>query len=99
MLQPTLAQQPYVLQQKLAVNCVQCHANAETGAPLMGDIQAWQPILQQDKQQVLRNIYLGKNGMPPLGYCSSCSAIDFVQLTRLMAGQPDNSDTKISGGW
>ena len=96
---PAAAQDSAVLNQKLEVNCVQCHADPATGAPLMGDISRWRQILQQDKQQVLRNIYLGKNGMPPLGYCSSCSAVDFVQLTRLMAGQPDNSDTELSGGW
>lgn len=89
-----------LLYQKLAVNCVQCHANPETGAPLMGNAEQWEPVLKQDKQQVLKNIYLGKNRMPPLGYCSSCTEQDFIYLTRIMAAQPLNGGQEtLTGGW
>jgi len=79
------------LYEKLAVNCVQCHANPETGAPLMGDTEQWGDVIAKDKETVLRNIYLGKGGMPPLGYCSSCSTDDFLKLTKIMMGLPISS--------
>lgn len=71
---------------QLAINCVQCHADPSTNAPLIGDTKEWSHILLQGKETVLNNLYLGKKGMPPLGYCSSCSQEDFITLIKLMAG-------------
>lgn len=71
---------------QLAVNCVQCHADPSTHAPLIGDEGSWKSVLAQGKETILKNIYLGKKGMPPLGYCSSCSEEDFLILIEIMAG-------------
>ncbi len=71
---------------QLAVNCLQCHADPSTKAPLIGDSDHWSSILEQGKEVVLKHVYLGLNGMPPLGYCSSCSQQDFINLIKLMAG-------------
>lgn len=72
--------------QQLAVNCVQCHSDPTTQAPLIGDTKRWATILKQGRDVVLSNLYLGYKGMPPLGYCSSCSQQDFVNLIKIMAG-------------
>ena len=71
----------------LTVNCLQCHANAHTGAPVMGDPKTWQPILAQGKQQILTHVVEGLRGMPPLGYCSACSEDDLVTLSEILAGE------------
>lgn len=71
-----------------AVNCTQCHARAETGAPQVGDADAWRPRLAQGEDRLLANVVLGKNGMPPLGYCSACSEADLRALIRFLARQP-----------
>lgn len=73
--------------QLLTVNCLQCHANAHTGAPVMGDLKAWQPILAQGKQQIMTHVVEGLAGMPPLGYCSACSEADLITLSEVLAGQ------------
>lgn len=80
------------LYKKLEVNCLQCHVNPSTKAPLIGDKAAWHPIVSRSKRDLLNNIYQGKAGMPPLGYCSSCTSDDFLNLTNIMAGLPVVSD-------
>lgn len=71
----------------LTVNCLQCHVNADTGAPVMGDQDAWRPILAQGKQQIMTHVVEGLRGMPPLGYCSACTEADLVTLSEALAGQ------------
>ena len=71
----------------LTVNCLQCHANVHTGAPLMRDAEAWKPILAQGKQQIMTHVVEGLRGMPPLGYCYACDERDLVALTEMVIGQ------------
>ncbi len=71
---------------QLTVNCIQCHASVRTGAPLMGDPSDWKPIMEKGIEQVIINVIQGFKGMPPRGYCSSCSEQDFIELVKLMAG-------------
>lgn len=82
---------------QLAVNCTQCHADPSSNAPLIGNTEQWSDILQQDKEEILKNIYLGKNGMPPLGYCSSCTEEDFIALIQLMAGPDATKHFDLNG--
>jgi len=71
---------------QLKINCVQCHADSSTNAPLIGDTKRWIDIFKKGKIEILKSVYLGKKGMPPLGYCSSCSQQDFINLIQLMSG-------------
>ena len=71
---------------QLTVNCVQCHAVPSTGAPIMGDTAKWKSIFQKGKDTVFRNVVYGINGMPPRGYCSSCSEKDLRELIHLISG-------------
>ena len=73
----------------LTNNCLQCHANVESTAPLMGVIEDWQTVIAQGEETTMKNVVLGIRGMPPLGYCSACSEDDLRELTRLVAGFAD----------
>jgi cytochrome c5 len=76
------ARQMQLLQQ----NCVQCHATETAGAPLIGRRDDWRDALVRGEEAMLVNTVQGLRGMPPLGYCSSCSEADFRALIRFMAG-------------
>ncbi len=69
-----------------ANNCVQCHVNPETGAPLAGVASDWSEALSRGEEAMLRNVVEGRGGMPPLGYCSACDETDFRVLIRLLTG-------------
>lgn len=69
-----------------AANCAQCHARADTGAPLAGDAKAWAARLADGEDAVLQRAVVGVRGMPPLGYCGACTEADLRTLTRFMAG-------------
>lgn len=70
----------------VATKCVQCHATADSTAPLMGNKEDWVEVLKNGEEKMMRNVILGKGGMPPLGYCSACSEEDLLAISRLMAG-------------
>jgi cytochrome c5 len=72
----------------MAANCLQCHARAETGAPQMGDADAWRVRLEAGEDALLGNTIAGVRGMPPLGYCSACDEADFRALIGLLVGRP-----------
>jgi cytochrome c5 len=81
---------PDARQIKLLTNsCLQCHANVESTAPLMGIAEDWQAVIAQGEETTMKNVVLGIRGMPPLGYCSACSEQDLRELTRLVAGFPN----------
>lgn len=71
---------------QLTVNCLQCHADPRTEAPLMGNPNDWQPVIKKGLNQVTQNVIHGINGMPPAGYCSSCSEQDLLALIKLISG-------------
>ncbi|MFT5573855.1 MAG: cytochrome c5 [Cryomorphaceae bacterium] len=73
----------------LSNNCLQCHVDPESTAPIMGVAKDWEAVLKQGEQETLRNVVLGIGGMPPLGYCSACSEHDLRELVRLIAGFQD----------
>lgn len=70
-------------------NCAQCHARQETGAPFIGVEEDWREAVARGEDAMLINVVLGLRGMPPLGYCSSCTEQDFRVLIRMLAGLPD----------
>jgi cytochrome c5 len=75
--------------QLLANNCVQCHARANIGAPLMGNPDDWKERGKLGEEKLLANVIYGVRGMPPFGYCSACSEQDLRALIRFMANLPD----------
>ena len=73
--------------QLFANNCIQCHVNSATGAPLSGVGKDWQQVISQDAAAILKNVIEGLRGIPPLGYCSACSEQDFKVLINFMAAK------------
>lgn len=66
-------------------SCRNCHVNDATGAPLTGDIAAWQPRMEQGMDTVLQHVIDGYGGMPPLGLCFECDEQQFIALIQFMA--------------
>ena len=83
--------------QLLANNCVQCHARAEIGAPIMGNSADWKERSKQGEEKILMNVVVGLRGMPPLGYCSACDEQDFRALIRFMANLPESGKNAAKG--
>ncbi|WP_095079340.1 c-type cytochrome [Pseudomonas sp. Irchel s3h17] len=69
-------------------SCKLCHANPASGAPLTGDLPAWQPRIAQGADTLLDHTINGHNGMPPMGMCMQCSESEFLALIGFMSGQP-----------
>jgi cytochrome c5 len=74
--------------QLFAHNCVQCHAQPDVSAPMMGREEDWQPRRAQGEELLLRHVVEGIRGMPPLGYCAACTEEDLRVMTRMLAGLP-----------
>lgn len=68
-------------------SCKLCHANPASGAPLTGDVLAWQPRIVQGADTLLDHTINGHNAMPPMGMCVQCSEQDFLALISFMSGQ------------
>lgn len=66
-------------------SCALCHIRGEGGAPRMGNAEEWQPRLEQGMSVLLKHTLEGFNNMPPLGYCMSCEADDFVRMIHFMS--------------
>lgn len=66
-------------------SCRSCHTVAATGAPLTGDVPAWDTRLEKGADVLLENVINGFGGMPPFGMCMDCDADQFDALIQFMA--------------
>lgn len=66
-------------------SCQNCHGVQGTGAPFVGDTQAWSKILEKGFESTLSNSINGFGGMPPNGQCFECSPDQMSQLLRYMS--------------
>jgi cytochrome c5 len=66
-------------------SCRSCHTITATGSPLTGDTAAWQPRLDKGMNTLVDNVVNGFGGMPPLGLCMDCDAVQFEALILFMA--------------
>jgi cytochrome c5 len=66
-------------------SCKTCHADPATGAPLVGDAEAWAPRLAQGPDVLLASVISSKNAMPAGGQCFACTPDDFKALTKFMS--------------
>ena len=81
------AEQSPEVMEKWARNCALCHVNGEGGAPVMGDVESWQPRLERGNAMLYTHTLEGFNRMPPLGYCMDCTGEDFAAMINLLAGR------------
>jgi cytochrome c5 len=66
-------------------SCRNCHTVAATGAPLTGDVAAWEPRMNKGMDSLIDNVINGFGGMPPFGLCMDCDAQQFDALIHFMA--------------
>ena len=74
------------------VTCAACHVRPDTGAPLVGQADAWGS--ERGLETLLRNTVDGVGRMPPLGGCGACSEADLRALIRFMAGIAEPESTR-----
>ena len=68
-------------------NCFACHGTGAAGAPLLGEVEAWEEILNKGIDVVMANVINGLNAMPARGLCASCSDDDLKSVVDYMISQ------------
>jgi cytochrome c5 len=61
-------------------SCQLCHAQRGSGAPLVGDAEAWAPRARRGEAALLASVVQGLGTMPPRGLCPDCSNTDLQRL-------------------
>ncbi len=77
------------LAEKYGRSCRTCHVNPESGAPLTGDVPAWNARFVQGGATIAAHTREGIRAMPPRGQCFDCSEDDLWKLTLFMAQRAD----------
>jgi cytochrome c5 len=73
-------------------NCTSCHTSGEHGAPKFGDMNAWQPTIDEGFMAAYENIVTGKQGHPKLAGCDNCSDAEIkAALKYLMQSNSKNN--------
>jgi cytochrome c5 len=68
-------------------SCATCHDKGQLGAPVLGDRQQWNALLQRNFDVLLHNTLQGYNGMPAKGGCTSCTGEEVIAAVKYMAEQ------------
>ena len=64
--------------------CISCHNPGISGAPRLGDIDAWQPRAAKGREALVLSTVNGLNAMPAKGMCWRCTdeelglAVDYM---------------------
>jgi cytochrome c5 len=67
--------------------CGTCHGAGVAGAPVLGDVAAWEPRLAQGMDTLWDHTLNGIGAMPPKGTCMTCSDDDLRSVLDYMVGQ------------
>ncbi|VAY87772.1 Sulfite dehydrogenase cytochrome subunit SoxD [hydrothermal vent metagenome] len=65
-------------------SCSACHANAAIGAPVVGNKEAWNSVMEKGIEKVYHNAINGINGMPPKGGNMSLSDAQVKEIIDYM---------------
>ena len=63
--------------------CSVCHSNAHTGAPIVGDVARWKPLIEQNIDVLVENIVHGYRH-PSKAACNTCSTGDVLAAIKYM---------------
>lgn len=74
-----------------AHSCKACHANPDSGAPLVRDDAAWDPRWAEGEDVLLSHAVLGYQAMPAGGQCATCTTADYRAIIRFMADEERGS--------
>jgi cytochrome c5 len=66
-------------------HCAVCHDKGILDAPILGDQQAWQPLLNKGIATLFINTINGIGNMPRMGSCKSCSQAEIIAAVKYMA--------------
>jgi cytochrome c5 len=67
--------------------CATCHAAGVAGAPVKGDVAAWETRLAKGFDETLATAIKGINAMPAKGLCMDCSDDELSAAIHFMSGQ------------
>ncbi|MCP5151939.1 MAG: cytochrome c5 family protein [Ectothiorhodospiraceae bacterium] len=70
--------------QTVETSCVACHAAGVAGAPKLGNKEDWAPRMAMTVDQLAATVKTGKNAMPPMGACPSCTDDDLKAAVEYM---------------
>jgi cytochrome c5 len=76
--------------------CFACHKMGSGGAPKLGDVNQWKPLLAKGLPMLYDNAIHGLNGMPAKGTCISCSDEQIKQAVRFMVHQVKGKQAPVS---
>ena len=68
-------------------SCFACHATGAAGAPLLGDIEAWDSRMVKGMDAVMANVINGVNAMPAKGLCMNCTDNELQEIVGYMISQ------------
>lgn len=64
--------------------CSGCHDTGALAAPVLGDYEAWKPIIEQPQSVTIDRVLNGYNEMPARGSCHFCSNYGLMQMVDYM---------------
>ena len=68
-------------------SCFACHASGAAGAPLLGDLEAWNSRMEKGMDVVMANVINGINAMPARGLCIDCTDSELRAIVDYMIAQ------------
>lgn len=68
-------------------SCFACHASGAAGAPILGDLEAWESRMEKGIETVMANVINGMNAMPARGLCMDCSDNQLQAIVDYMISQ------------
>jgi cytochrome c5 len=70
-----------------STKCLACHATGAAGAPKVGDVAAWVPLLARGIDDLLASAIKGKGAMPAKGMCTDCTDDELKATIQSMMDQ------------
>jgi cytochrome c5 len=64
--------------------CSGCHNSGASGAPVLGDYEQWQPIMEQPMALTRERVMNGYNAMPERGLCYTCDESGLMKMVDYM---------------
>ncbi len=67
-------------------NCAVCHDEGKSGAPRIGDKEAWKPLIAKNMDVLIENTIHG-NKHPKNGGCAQCTGNEVIEAIKYMVGK------------
>ncbi|MDF1758299.1 MAG: c-type cytochrome [Legionellaceae bacterium] len=75
-------------------HCSTCHTDGKNGAPVIGDKKAWDPLIKQNFDILVKNT-VNSEKHPKNGRCESCSTGEIVEAVKYIVSQSKSSGNYI----